>query len=117
MPRSRGRTTISIMGSTVFPARTVSPTACSTTNFGVEGTPRRIPRIRHLATSFPKWMDDESDFMTKVFGFREVSTTVERRKANRSTRFTGDGHINLALLSSGLGKEGGRGGGDEAGEV
>jgi catechol 2,3-dioxygenase-like lactoylglutathione lyase family enzyme len=91
------------------------PYSLSTTNFGVEGTPRRIPRIRHLATSFPKWMDDESDFMTKVFGFREVSTTVERRQANRSTRFIGDGHINLALLSSGLGKAGGRG--DEAGEV
>ena len=91
------------------------PYSLSTTNFGVEGTPRRIPRIRHLATSFPKWMDDESDFMTKVFGFREVSTTVERRKANRSTRFIGDGHINLALLSSGIGKAGGHV--EEAGEV
>jgi catechol 2,3-dioxygenase-like lactoylglutathione lyase family enzyme len=90
------------------------PFSISTNNFGVTGTPRRIPRIRHLATCFPKWMDDESDFISKVFGFREVSTTVERRKANRSTRFMGDGHINLALLST-AGRADGRG--DESGEV
>src|SRR5439155_12475064 len=82
------------------------PFSLSTHNFGVSGTPRRIPRIRHLATSFPNWSDDESDFICKVFGFREVSTTVERRKANRGTRFIGDGNINLALLTAGLGHEG-----------
>lgn len=90
------------------------PVSISTTNFGLTGAPRRIPRIRHLATCFPKWMDDESDFLCKVFGFREVSTTVERRKANRSTRFLGDGHINLALLSS-AGRTGGLA--EESGEV
>lgn len=83
------------------------PFSISTQNFGVSGTPRRIPRIRHIATCYDKWMDDESDFITKVFGFREVSTTVERRKENRGTRFIGDGNINLALLAGSLGHPGG----------
>ena len=83
------------------------PFSLSTHNFGVSGTPRRIPRIRHLATSFPNWSDDEADFILKVFGIREVSTSDERRKANRGTRFLGDGNVNLALLTAGLGHPGG----------
>jgi catechol 2,3-dioxygenase-like lactoylglutathione lyase family enzyme len=83
------------------------PISISTTDFGVSGTPRRIPRIRHLATCYDKWMDDESDFICKVFGFREVSTTVDRRKEGRGTRFIGDGNINLALLAGKLGHPGG----------
>jgi len=88
------------------------PFSISTTNFGVTGDPRRIPRIRHLATSFPNWSDDESDFICKVFGFREVSTTVERRRDNRGTRFLGDGNINLALLTAGMGHPGSGEGGE-----
>ncbi len=85
------------------------PLSLSEKNFGVSGTPRRLPRIRHIATCFPHWSDDESDFICKTFGFREVSTTVERRKEGRGTRFLGDGNVNLALLTSGVGHPGGDG--------
>jgi hypothetical protein len=78
------------------------PVSLSTKNFGVSGTPRRLPRIRHFATSFPHAQNDEADFLTKVFGFREVSTSYERRKANRPSRFIGDGNICLALLAIGM---------------
>ncbi len=78
------------------------PVSLSTRNFGVAGTARRLPRIRHFATSFPHAQNDEADFLTKVFGFREVSTSYERRKANRPSRFIGDGNICLALLAIGM---------------
>ena len=76
------------------------PVSLSTTNFGVTGTPRRLPRIRHMAMCFPTLNDDQAAFLVQVFGFREVSTSLERRRANRPTRFLGDGNICLALLSS-----------------
>ncbi|HEX6511460.1 MAG TPA: hypothetical protein VF157_04115 [Chloroflexota bacterium] len=83
------------------------PVSLSTKNFGVSGAARRIPRIRHMATCFPHLNDDQAEFLTKVFGFREVSTSAERRKANRPSRFIGDGNICLALLSSrGIGNSG-----------
>jgi len=78
------------------------PVSLSTKNFGISGTPRRLPRIRHMATSFPHVSDDEAAFLTNVFGFREVSTSGERRKANRASRFIGDGNICLALLAIGM---------------
>ncbi len=78
------------------------PVSLSTKNFAVSGTPRRLPRIRHFATSFPHGQDDEASFLTKVFGFREVVTSGERRKANRPSRFIGDGNICLALLAIGM---------------
>jgi hypothetical protein len=77
------------------------PVSLSTKNFGVSGTPRRLPRIRHMATCFPHLNDDQANFLTKLFGFREVSTSLERRRANRPSRFIGDGNVCLALLSSG----------------
>jgi len=83
------------------------PVSLSTKNFAVSGTPRRLPRIRHMATSFPHLNDDQAEFLTKVFGFREVSTSMERRRANRPSRFIGDGNVCLALLSSeGIGNSG-----------
>ena len=83
------------------------PVSLSTKNFGVSGTPRRVPRIRHMATCFPHLNDDQAEFLTKVFGFREVSTSMERRRANRPSRFIGDGNVCLALLSSqGIGNSG-----------
>ncbi len=78
------------------------PVSLSTDNFSISGDARRLPRIRHFATSFPHSNDDEADFLTKVFGFREVSTSAERRKAGRPSRFIGDGNICLALLSIGM---------------
>jgi catechol 2,3-dioxygenase-like lactoylglutathione lyase family enzyme len=83
------------------------PVSLSTKNFGISGTPRRLPRIRHMATCFPHLNDDQAEFLTKVFGFREVSTSAERRRANRPSRFIGDGNVCLALLSSqGIGNSG-----------
>lgn len=76
------------------------PVSLSTKNFGVAGTPRRIPRIRHMATCFQALNDDQAAFLVNVFGFREVSTSLERRKADRPSRFIGDGNICLALLSA-----------------
>jgi catechol 2,3-dioxygenase-like lactoylglutathione lyase family enzyme len=76
------------------------PVSLSQRNFGVSGNPRRLPRIRHMATCFPALNDDQAAFLTKVFGFREVSTSMARRAANRPSRFIGDGNVCLALLSS-----------------
>jgi catechol 2,3-dioxygenase-like lactoylglutathione lyase family enzyme len=76
------------------------PVSLSQNNFGVSGQPRRLPRIRHMATCFPTQNDDQAAFLTKVFGFREVSTSMVRRGAKRPSRFIGDGNICLALLSS-----------------
>jgi hypothetical protein len=80
------------------------PISLSTRNFGVSGTPRRLPRIRHLATSFAEPNDPQTDFLVKVFGFREVSTSFERRKVGMNVRFVGDGNICLALLGRGGGR-------------
>jgi hypothetical protein len=76
------------------------PVSLSIKNFGVSGTPRRLPRIRHMATCFPHLNDEQAAFLTQVFGFREVSTSAERRRANRPSRFIGDGNVCLALLSA-----------------
>lgn len=76
------------------------PVSLSTKNFGVSGTPRRLPRIRHMALCFPTLNDDQAAFLVNGFGFREVGTSIERRKHGRPSRFVGDGNICLALLSS-----------------
>jgi catechol 2,3-dioxygenase-like lactoylglutathione lyase family enzyme len=76
------------------------PVSLSTRNFGVSGTPRRVPRIRHMAVCFPTLNDDQAAFLVNVFGFREVSTSLARRKQGRPSRFIGDGNVCLALLSS-----------------
>ena len=76
------------------------PVSLSATNFGVTATPRRVPRIRHMALCFPTLNDDQAAFLVNVFGFREVSTSLARRKQGRPSRFIGDGNICLALLSS-----------------
>lgn len=77
------------------------PFSLSTNNFGVEEKPRKFPRIRHMALSFPKVSNDELDFLVNVFGIREVSLSKRRREQQRSSRFAGDGYINLALLAKG----------------
>jgi catechol 2,3-dioxygenase-like lactoylglutathione lyase family enzyme len=75
------------------------PISLSTRNFGVIGTPRTLPRIRHMAFNRPAISDDQLDFLTNVFGFREVSLSKKRREQGRASRFGGDGHINIALLA------------------
>jgi len=75
------------------------PISLSTRSFGVSGTPRVLPRIRHMAFNFPKVQDDQMDFLTKVFGFQEVKLSLKRREQGRSSRFGGDGSVNIALLA------------------
>jgi len=77
------------------------PVSISTANFGVAGTPRRLPRIRHMALCMDPPNDPQTDFLVKVFGFREVSTSMVRRRDGVPVRFVGDGNINLALLVNG----------------
>lgn len=76
------------------------PLSLSTRGFGVAGSPRRWPRVRHMAVCFPTLNDDQAAFLVGVFGLREVGTSLERRKQGRPSRFIGDGNICLALLSS-----------------
>jgi catechol 2,3-dioxygenase-like lactoylglutathione lyase family enzyme len=77
------------------------PISLSTTNFGVSGTPRRLPRIRHMALCTDPPHDAQVEFLCRIFGFREVSTSMQRRRDNVPVRFVGDGNINLALLAYG----------------
>ena len=79
------------------------PVSVSTKNFGVTGNARRLPRIRHMALSFPPSNDPQTSFLCNVFGFREITTSMVRRKYNSPVRFVGDGNICLALLSMGGG--------------
>ena len=77
------------------------PVSISPTNFGVGGTPRRLPRIRHMALCMDPPNDSQVDFLVNIFGFREVSTSMVRRRDNVPVRFVGDGNVNLALLVNG----------------
>jgi catechol 2,3-dioxygenase-like lactoylglutathione lyase family enzyme len=77
------------------------PVSISTTNFGVQGQARRLPRIRHMALCMDPPNDPQVDFLVNVFGFREVSTSLVRRRDNVPVRFVGDGNVNLALLVNG----------------
>jgi hypothetical protein len=75
------------------------PISLSTKNFGVTGTPRMLPRIRHMAFNFPKVQDDQMEFLANVFGFRELKLSLARREQGRTSRFGGDGYVNIALLA------------------
>ncbi|HEX6513207.1 MAG TPA: VOC family protein [Chloroflexota bacterium] len=77
------------------------PVSISTANFGVTATPRRLPRIRHMATCFDPPNDPQAAFLVNVFGFRELSTSFIRRRDNVPVRFVGDGNVCLALLHNG----------------
>lgn len=75
------------------------PISLSTNNFGVSGTPRVLPRIRHLALNFPHIQDDQMAFLSNVFGIEEVKLSFKRREQGRASRFGGDGAVNVALLA------------------
>lgn len=76
------------------------PISLSTRNFGVkDSNPRTLNRIRHMAFNRPAISDDQLDFLSNVFGFREVSLSKKRREQGRASRFGGDGFINIALLA------------------
>jgi catechol 2,3-dioxygenase-like lactoylglutathione lyase family enzyme len=73
-----------------------NPISLSESGFGVGGGKRGLPRIGHIAihTLQPQ---RTADFLTALFGMRELRTTEERRQQGRFNCFMGDGATNLAL--------------------
>lgn len=72
------------------------PVSLSQKSFGVGDRPDRNPRIRHIACN-ALWPEGILNFYTLLFGFRELSASLERRQQGRHNRFCGDGHTNLAI--------------------
>lgn len=72
------------------------PVSLSTRAFGLGDRGRRLPGVHHVAYSV---RDPEKglDFYTRVFGVRELSSSVKRRAIGRPNRFAGDGYTNLTL--------------------
>ncbi|MDX1485045.1 MAG: VOC family protein [Alphaproteobacteria bacterium] len=68
----------------------------SSSDFGIGGEARRLPRIAHIAFNA---LDPTSvlQFYSELFGFRELDTSFERREQERKNRFAGDGFTNLAI--------------------
>ncbi|HEX9810318.1 MAG TPA: VOC family protein [Alphaproteobacteria bacterium] len=73
-----------------------NPISLSETAFGVEGEDRGYPRIGHVAIHMLQ-PQRTADFLTALFGLRELRTTEERRSQGRFNCFMGDGCTNLAL--------------------
>lgn len=73
------------------------PVSISTRRFGVSGETRHVPAIRHIALSVPS-NDEMVDFYTKIFGFRETTTSKNNRAVGNPSRFVGDGSTALAIL-------------------
>jgi len=73
-----------------------NPISLSESGFGVGQGKRGLPRIGHIAihTLQPQ---RSADFLTALFGMRELRTTEERRQQGRFNCFMGDGTTNLAL--------------------
>jgi catechol 2,3-dioxygenase-like lactoylglutathione lyase family enzyme len=73
-----------------------NPISLSENGFGVGKGELGLPRIGHIAihTLQPQ---RSADFMTALFGMRELKTTAERRAQGRFNCFMGDGTSNLAL--------------------
>lgn len=73
-----------------------NPISLSENGFGVGPGKHGLPRIGHIAihTLQPQ---RSADFMTALFGMRELRTTEERRQQGRFNCFMGDGTTNLAL--------------------
>lgn len=73
-----------------------NPVSLSEKAFGVPSGSHSLPRIGHIAvhTLQPQRC---ADFLTELFGMRELRTTQERRTQGRFNCFMGDGHTNLAL--------------------
>ncbi len=73
-----------------------NPVSISTDSFGVGDHPRQRPRLAHIALNalVPERL---LSFYAGIFGFRELTTSFERRKTGRLNRFAGDGVTNLAI--------------------
>ncbi len=68
----------------------------STSDFGLGGEERRLPRIAHIAFNA---LDPTAvlEFYSELFAFRELDTSFVRREQGRKNRFAGDGFTNLAI--------------------
>ena len=64
--------------------------------FGVTGTERRFPRIRHVAFATPN-PTETLEFYSKIFGIKELPTSHEFRSNGLPNRFAGDGATNFAM--------------------
>jgi len=64
--------------------------------FGVRGTERRFPRIRHVAFATPN-PTETLEFYSKVLGIKELPTSHEFRSHGQPNRFAGDGSTNFAM--------------------
>jgi catechol 2,3-dioxygenase-like lactoylglutathione lyase family enzyme len=73
------------------------PVSISSGTFGVgDDRERRVPRIVHI--SFNSLNPQQIlRFYSTLFGFREISTSLEFRMRGRFNRFAGDGVTNLAI--------------------
>ncbi len=72
------------------------PVSLSEKPFGVGDKPECLPRLRHIACN-ALWPEGILNFYTLLFGFRELSASLERRQQGRANRFAGDGWTNLAV--------------------
>jgi len=81
------------------------PVSVSTRAFGTGGPVNDRARIRHVAMRQPN-NDAVLDFVSGVFGFREIRSSLAQREKGMPHRFAGDGIINLAILSNQPVKEG-----------
>lgn len=73
-----------------------NPVSLSQSAFGIRTGSNRIPRLRHIAYN-AFWPEGILDFFVRMFEFRELPTSHERRKQGRENRFGGDGATNLAI--------------------
>jgi catechol 2,3-dioxygenase-like lactoylglutathione lyase family enzyme len=73
-----------------------NPVTLSEKDFGVGGTDRSLPGVRHIAynTHDPEGM---RQFYSEVLGLREVHGSYIYRQNGKLNRFVGDTFINLAL--------------------
>jgi catechol 2,3-dioxygenase-like lactoylglutathione lyase family enzyme len=73
-----------------------NPISLSQRAFGMAGDERGLPRIGHIAIHMMQ-PQRTADFLTALFGMRELGTTALRRSEGRFNCFMGDGYTNLAL--------------------
>lgn len=72
------------------------PVSVSQSGFGSGAAVDRLPRVRHIAYN-ALWPEGILNFFVLVFGFRELPTSLQRRKQGRGNRFCADGWTNLAI--------------------
>ena len=73
-----------------------NPISISASGFGLGKSEDRMPRLRHIALN-ALWPEDQLNFHILMFGFRELTASLERRREGKHNRFCGDGEVNLAV--------------------